>query len=213
MIIRCPAGHMVISRASKASVACGDRGRRWRCRSGRGAGSARRRDRQPGAVRPGSLSGHGVRTGLGDLNGGHPPSRAGVASGFLMTGHEIGAALGVAVLSSCMPAPCWSIPEPAEVVRERWCDWPSPAAGSPVRNPISSIACAIRRSPRRHAAQTATGRGLRGPRPAAAAHPHALLDSRPGPGDNRLLPDGSPRRAELGHGPGGHGQQGGVHDP
>lgn len=31
---------------------------------------------------------------------GMPPSRTGVASGFLMTGHEIGAALGVAVLSA-----------------------------------------------------------------------------------------------------------------
>ncbi|HQR25958.1 MAG TPA: MFS transporter [Nocardioides sp.] len=31
---------------------------------------------------------------------GIPPSHAGVASGFLMTGHEIGAALGVAVLSA-----------------------------------------------------------------------------------------------------------------
>jgi sugar phosphate permease len=29
-----------------------------------------------------------------------PASHAGVASGFLMTGHEIGAALGVAVLSA-----------------------------------------------------------------------------------------------------------------
>ena len=31
---------------------------------------------------------------------GIPSSHAGVASGFLMTGHEIGAALGVAVLSA-----------------------------------------------------------------------------------------------------------------
>ena len=31
---------------------------------------------------------------------GIPASHAGVASGFLMTGHEIGAALGVAVLSA-----------------------------------------------------------------------------------------------------------------
>jgi hypothetical protein len=31
---------------------------------------------------------------------GIPPSHAGVASGFLMTGHEIGAALGVAILSA-----------------------------------------------------------------------------------------------------------------
>jgi hypothetical protein len=31
---------------------------------------------------------------------GIPPSHAGVASGFLMTGHEVGAALGVAILSA-----------------------------------------------------------------------------------------------------------------
>ena len=31
---------------------------------------------------------------------GIPASHAGVASGFLMTGHEIGAALGVAILSA-----------------------------------------------------------------------------------------------------------------
>ena len=31
---------------------------------------------------------------------GIPPQHAGMASGFLMTGHEIGAALGVAVLSA-----------------------------------------------------------------------------------------------------------------
>ena len=31
---------------------------------------------------------------------GIPASHAGIASGFLMTGHEIGAALGVAVLSA-----------------------------------------------------------------------------------------------------------------
>jgi hypothetical protein len=31
---------------------------------------------------------------------GIPPQHAGVASGFLMTGHEVGAALGVAVLSA-----------------------------------------------------------------------------------------------------------------
>jgi hypothetical protein len=31
---------------------------------------------------------------------GIPPQLAGMASGFLMTGHEIGAALGVAVLSA-----------------------------------------------------------------------------------------------------------------
>jgi hypothetical protein len=31
---------------------------------------------------------------------GIPPTHAGVASGFLMTGHEIGAALGVAILSA-----------------------------------------------------------------------------------------------------------------
>ncbi len=31
---------------------------------------------------------------------GIPPQHAGLASGFLMTGHEVGAALGVAVLSA-----------------------------------------------------------------------------------------------------------------
>jgi hypothetical protein len=31
---------------------------------------------------------------------GIPPQHAGIASGFLMTGHEVGAALGVAVLSA-----------------------------------------------------------------------------------------------------------------
>jgi hypothetical protein len=31
---------------------------------------------------------------------GIPPQHAGMASGFLMTGHEVGAALGVAVLSA-----------------------------------------------------------------------------------------------------------------
>ena len=43
---------------------------------------------------------HGLRARVGDSMTGIPDSHAGVASGFLMTGHEIGAALGVAVLSA-----------------------------------------------------------------------------------------------------------------
>ena len=37
-------------------------------------------------------------------HGQHPDQHAGMASGFLMTGHEIGAALGVAVLSAVATA-------------------------------------------------------------------------------------------------------------
>ncbi len=46
---------------------------------------------------------------------GIPPSHAGVASGFLMTGHEVGAALGVAVLSA-VASTAGSLTTPAGVV-------------------------------------------------------------------------------------------------
>ena len=46
---------------------------------------------------------------------GIPESHAGVASGFLMTGHEVGAALGVAVLSAAANA-AGSLTDPAQVV-------------------------------------------------------------------------------------------------
>ena len=46
---------------------------------------------------------------------GIPQSHAGLASGFLMTGHEVGAALGVAVLSAAANA-AGSLTDPAQVV-------------------------------------------------------------------------------------------------
>lgn len=46
---------------------------------------------------------------------GIPESHAGLASGFLMTGHEVGAALGVAVLSAAANA-AGSLTDPAQVV-------------------------------------------------------------------------------------------------
>ncbi len=46
---------------------------------------------------------------------GIPPQHAGMASGFLMTGHEVGAALGVAVLSA-VAATAGSLTSPAGVV-------------------------------------------------------------------------------------------------
>jgi MFS family permease len=46
---------------------------------------------------------------------GIPAQHAGMASGFLMTGHEVGAALGVAVLSAVAPA-AGSLTDPAGVV-------------------------------------------------------------------------------------------------
>ena len=46
---------------------------------------------------------------------GIPESHAGLASGFLMTGHEVGAALGVAVLSAAANA-AGSLTDPAHVV-------------------------------------------------------------------------------------------------
>ena len=46
---------------------------------------------------------------------GIPESHAGLASGFLMTGHEVGAALGVAVLSAAANAG-GSLTDPAQVV-------------------------------------------------------------------------------------------------
>ena len=54
----------------------------------------------PGLARHRPRRRHGLRARLGHLDGRHPASHAGVASGFLMTGHEVGAALGVAVLSA-----------------------------------------------------------------------------------------------------------------
>jgi hypothetical protein len=45
---------------------------------------------------------------------GIPPQHAGMASGFLMTGHEVGAALGVAVLSAVAPG-AGSLTTPAGV--------------------------------------------------------------------------------------------------
>ena len=45
---------------------------------------------------------------------GIPPQHAGMASGFLMTGHEVGAALGVAVLSA-LAATAGSLTTPAGV--------------------------------------------------------------------------------------------------
>src|SRR6266571_9262319 len=41
----------------RPSVACGVRGRRWRCRSGRGADSTRRRGRRRGPALSGAVSG------------------------------------------------------------------------------------------------------------------------------------------------------------
>ena len=46
---------------------------------------------------------------------GIPAQHAGMASGFLMTGHEVGAALGVAVLSAIATA-AGSLTDPARVV-------------------------------------------------------------------------------------------------
>ena len=46
---------------------------------------------------------------------GIPPQHAGMASGFLMTGHEVGAALGVAVLSAA-PTTAGSLTSPAGAV-------------------------------------------------------------------------------------------------
>ena len=46
---------------------------------------------------------------------GIPESHAGLASGFLMTGHEVGAALGVAVLSAAANA-AGSLTDPTQVV-------------------------------------------------------------------------------------------------
>jgi hypothetical protein len=46
---------------------------------------------------------------------GIPPQHAGMASGFLMTGHEVGAALGVAVLSA-VASSAGSLASPAGVV-------------------------------------------------------------------------------------------------
>jgi hypothetical protein len=46
---------------------------------------------------------------------GIPPQHAGMASGFLMTGHEVGAALGVAVLSAVATS-AGSLTSPAGVV-------------------------------------------------------------------------------------------------
>ena len=50
---------------------------------------------------------------------GIPASHAGVASGFLMTGHEIGAALGVAILSAVASRPAPSPPRPVPPTRSR----------------------------------------------------------------------------------------------
>jgi hypothetical protein len=46
---------------------------------------------------------------------GIPPQHAGMASGFLMTGHEVGAALGVAVLSA-VATTAGSLTSPAGIV-------------------------------------------------------------------------------------------------
>jgi len=43
-------GCAVQARGVRPEDLCGELGRRWRCRSGPGAGSARRRDRRPGSA-------------------------------------------------------------------------------------------------------------------------------------------------------------------
>ncbi len=73
-----------------------------------------------GGILPGLL---GVGVGVGMVfvpvsvssMAGIPPTHAGVASGFLMTGHEVGAALGVAVLSA-VASTAGSLTTPAGVV-------------------------------------------------------------------------------------------------
>ena len=50
---------------------------------------------------------------------GIPASHAGVASGFLMTGHEIGAALGVAILSAVASSAGPSPPRPGQSTASR----------------------------------------------------------------------------------------------
>ena len=91
-------GHAPARLVAGIGLAVAAGGAAWLSRAGSGASYAV--DLLPGLVVLGLGAGMVFVAATGAAMGGIPEQHAGMASGFMMTGHEVGAALGVAVISA-----------------------------------------------------------------------------------------------------------------